>query len=147
MDIVAIGGPENAGEARSFADLFAANGVRAAAAAGILGLRESAALIGAASLFIGMDSGPGHIAAALGVPVVIVSAHPHGASPTHPGAPERFGPWADPSRVLILRTRSHRAPCSDGCETDEPHCILGIAVEDVAGPAERFAEVALKNRA
>ena len=147
MDVVAIGGPDNVGEARAFADLVQANGVRAASTAGVLGLRECAALIGAASLFVGMDSGPAHIAAALGVPVVILSGHPHGASPTHPGAPERFGPWADPSRVLVLRTPAHRAPCSDGCEADEPHCILGIEVDDVAGPVERFAKAALKDRA
>ena len=146
MDVVAIGGPDNTDDARTFADLVTADGVRAAPTAGVLGLRESAALIGGASLFVGMDSGPGHIAAALGVPVVIVSAHPHGASPTHPAAPERFGPWAESSRVLILRAPSHRAPCSDGCEADEPHCILGIAVDDVVGAIERFAEAALKDR-
>ena len=147
MDVVAVGGPDNAREARTFADLVAANGVRAASAAGVLGLRESAALIGAASLFVGMDSGPGHIAAALGVPVVILSGHPDGASPTHPGAPERFGPWADPSSVLILRAPGHRDPCTDGCEADEPHCILGIDVEDVVGGAQRFADKVVTRRA
>jgi heptosyltransferase-2 len=143
MDVVVIGGPDNATEARAFAGRIKVDGVQAASAAGLLGLRENAALIGGASLFLGMDSGPGHIAAALGVPVIIVSAHPYGASPHHPGAPERFGPWADPSRVLILRTPSHRVPCADGCEADEPHCILGIEVDNAGRDVERFATTAL----
>jgi ADP-heptose:LPS heptosyltransferase len=87
-----------------------------------------------------MDSGPGHIAAALGVPVVIVGVHPHGASPGHPAAPERFGPWADPSRVLVLRPPGHADPCRDGCAADEPHCILGLTVDDVVAPVTAFAD-------
>jgi ADP-heptose:LPS heptosyltransferase len=39
---------------------------------GVLSVRESAALIGAASLFIGNDSGPMHLAAAVGTPLVAV---------------------------------------------------------------------------
>ncbi|HET7717180.1 MAG TPA: glycosyltransferase family 9 protein [Bauldia sp.] len=147
LDVVVIGGPNDAAEARALAGRIKVDGVQAASAAGVLNLRESAALIGMAALFIGMDSGPGHIAAALGVPVVVVSAHPPGASPKHPGAPERFGPWADPSRVLILRTPAHRPPCSDGCEADTPHCILGIDVEDAVARVGGFAAAVLANRA
>jgi heptosyltransferase-3 len=39
---------------------------------GILSVRESAALIGTASLFVGNDSGPMHLAAAVGTPLVAV---------------------------------------------------------------------------
>ena len=106
----------------------------------MLGLRGNAALIGEAALFVGMDSGPGHIAAALGVPVVIVGVHPHGASPGHPAAPERFGPWGDPSRVLVLRPPGHHDPCRDGCEADDPHCILGLTVDDAVAAAAVFAK-------
>jgi heptosyltransferase-2 len=105
----------------------------------VLGLRENAALIGRAALFIGMDSGPGHIAAALGVPVVTVGAQPVGASPEHTGAPERFGPWADAARVLVLRPPAHSAPCTDGCDADDPHCILGLAVDEVLPRVLAFA--------
>ena len=103
MDVAVIGGPDDVAGAERVAATIGAHGVRAASTAGVLGLRGNAALIGDAALFVGMDSGPGHIAAALGVPVVIVGVHPHGASPGHPAAPERFGPWGDPSRVLVLR--------------------------------------------
>jgi heptosyltransferase-2 len=143
MDVAVIGGPDDVAEAERVAATVAAQGLRAASSAGVLALRDNAALIGGASLFVGMDSGPGHIASALGVPVVIVGVHPHGASPGHPAAPERFGPWGDPSRVLVLRPPGHRDPCSDGCEANEPHCILGITVDDVVGVVALFAERAL----
>ena len=121
---------------------IAASGVRAASAAGVLGLRENAALAGMAALFIGMDSGPGHIAAALGVPVVTISAHPEGAALGHPGAPERFAPWVPPDRLLVLRPPAHRPPCSDGCDAGAPHCILEIGVADAVPRVLAFASAA-----
>ena len=47
-------------------------GERAVNLCGLLTVRESAALIEAASLFIGHDSGPMHLAAAVGTPLVAV---------------------------------------------------------------------------
>ncbi|MCI5143021.1 MAG: glycosyltransferase family 9 protein [Candidatus Electrothrix sp. ATG1] len=56
-------------------------------AAGRLTLPQSAALIQHASLYIGLDSGPMHIAALAGTPVVALFG------PTHPS---RVGPYSDP---------------------------------------------------
>ena len=42
---------------------------------------------------VGNDTGPMHIAAALGVPVVEISCHPIFESKKHHNAPERFGPY------------------------------------------------------
>jgi heptosyltransferase-2 len=145
--VAVIGGPDNAAAAERVAAEVGEKGLRAASSASVLGLRGNAALIGGAALFIGMDSGPGHIAAALGVPVVIVGVHPHGASPAHPAAPERFGPWADASRVLVLRPPGHHDPCPDGCEADDPHCILGLTVDDAVAATAVFAEGVLSDRA
>jgi len=139
MDVAVIGGPGDGHAAGAVAERIGTTGVRAAATAGVLGLRENAALVAGAALFIGMDSGPGHIAAAFGVPAAILGAHPDGASPSHASAPERFGPWAGPDRVLLLRPPAHRAPCADGCEADGPHCILEIAVDDAVGRVLGFA--------
>ena len=140
MDAAVIGGPENVAAADEVAAMIAASGVPAASTAGVLGLRENAALAGAAALFVGMDSGPGHVASALGAPVVILGAHPEGASPSHPSAPERFGPWADPDSVLLLRPAAHRPLCTDGCVADTPHCILELAVDDVIPAVLAFAD-------
>lgn len=54
-------------------------------------LRELKGLLAQAQIFIGNDSGPAHIAAAFGVPVVAI----FGAS-----NPETWGPWRTEARVL-----------------------------------------------
>ncbi len=145
MVVVVVGGPDTSAGAEQVAAGIRAEGVDAASSAAVLRLRGNAALIGQAALFIGMDSGPGHIAAALGVPVVIVGVHPHGAAPGHPAAPERFGPWVDPARVLVLRPPGYREPCGDGCEADEPHCILGVTVDDAFAATAAFADTVLSD--
>lgn len=81
-----------------------------------------------AHAFIGNDSGPMHVAASLDIPVVGISPHPIGGDSSHRNAPERFGPWA--SRALMIRPLAS-APCTDACERSEPHCILGVSVQDV----------------
>ncbi len=50
--------------------LQAAAGDRVVIAAGLLGLRQSAALIAQLDLYVGVDTGPTHIAGALGIPMV-----------------------------------------------------------------------------
>lgn len=73
--------------------------------AGRLTLKELAALMARARLFIGMDSAPMHIAAAVGTPVVALFG-PSGAN--------IWGPWQVPARVI---TSDHSCrPCGlDGC--------------------------------
>lgn len=79
-------------------------GIRAAMAApshslaGTLGLAELAALIERAPLLIANNTGPVHVAAAVGTPVVDLYAL---TNPQHT-------PWAVPCRVL-----SHEVPCRD----------------------------------
>jgi ADP-heptose:LPS heptosyltransferase len=101
---------------------------------GALPLLSSAALIARSELYIGMDTGPMHMAAALGVPVVEISCHPLSGSADHPNSPDRFGPYATRNRVL--RPAKPLAPCTDGCEADrEPHCIMQVAASDVIAAA------------
>ncbi len=54
-------------------------------------LCEAAALIARAAVFVGNDSGLGHIAAAQGVPTVTVFG---------PGQPQRYRPWGQHVRVV-----------------------------------------------
>lgn len=54
-------------------------------------LDEIMSLVKSAALFIGNDSGPAHMAAAFGVPVVVLFAD---------SDPEIWGPWRNPGRVL-----------------------------------------------
>jgi heptosyltransferase-2 len=94
-------------------------------AAGDLPLLASAALIGRAALYIGLDTGPMHMAAAAAVPVVEIACHPVSGTVDHCNAPERFGPYATPHR--ILRPARPLPPCGDSCTLDsESHCIRQV---------------------
>ena len=72
---------------------------------GNLSIRELAALIGKARIFVGMDSAPMHIAAAMGTPTIALFG---------PSGEIEWGPWQVTHRVV---TSSHPCrPCGrDGC--------------------------------
>jgi ADP-heptose:LPS heptosyltransferase len=98
---------------------------------GRIPLRQIAAVIRRCELFIGNDSGLGHVAAAVGTPTVIVSCHPVGAPSDHVNAPERYQPIG--GRSVVVRPASPRdAHCAAGCiPADEPCCITQVPVEEV----------------
>lgn len=64
-------------------------------AVGRLSLRQSAALLQRARLLISNDSGPVHLAAAVGTPVLALFGAAHG-----PAGPGRWGPWGEGHTVL-----------------------------------------------
>ena len=113
-----------AGLARSAVDL-----------SGQLSLKELAALAGRARLFIGVDSAPMHIAAAMGTPVVALFG---------PSGDKEWGPWGVPSRVIVSQDHPCR-PCGiDGCGGGKvsdclvslpPATVLAAARELLAEPA------------
>ncbi|MBT3191839.1 MAG: glycosyltransferase family 9 protein [Verrucomicrobia bacterium] len=97
--------------------------------AGVLSLRESCALLERCCCFLGNDSGPMHMAAAVGVPVIEVSCHPAGGSVEHANAPERFGPLGVEHRVC--RPNEPASPCVAACEEEVAHCILSVSIDAV----------------
>ena len=123
LGIVVIGGPREAERAAAFARKV---GHDAVSGAGMLGMRGSAALIARASAFIGMDSGPAHIAAAVGTPVAVLSCHPVGGAADHANAPERFAPRGSAGAAVVIRPARTTAPCRGGCAANEAHCILAL---------------------
>ena len=73
---------------------------------GMLSLKELAALTGRARLFIGVDSAPMHIAAAMGTPAVALFG---------PSGEIEWGPWQVAQRVVVSQHHPCR-PCGmDGC--------------------------------
>ncbi|GAA5512849.1 hypothetical protein Dcar01_01573 [Deinococcus carri] len=92
--------------------------------AGELGLEELAALIARAPLLISNNTGPAHMAAALGTPVVDLYAL---TNPQHT-------PWQVPSRVL-----SHDVECrwcySSVCRTGHHLCLRGVPPGEVVAAA------------
>lgn len=141
MDVVVIGSPEHAPAAAAFARSV---GPGAASAAGRLGLRQSAALTARAAALFGMDSSPGHIAAALGTPVAVVFANADDGSRRHVGAPRRFAPRGDPAWIRVIQPATSLLPCVDGCDADAPHCITMVDVDIVYRGLERFIGDAIR---
>lgn len=91
--------------------------------AGQLSLKELAALAARARLFIGVDSAPMHIAAAMGTPVVALFG---------PSGDKEWGPWGVPHRVVASTTHSCR-PCGlDGCAGSKvSDCLVSLPLTQV----------------
>lgn len=92
---------------------------------GKLSLKELAALTSGARLFIGVDSAPMHIAAAVGTPVVAVFG---------PSDERVWGPWKVPSTVIALTEQYPCRPCGlDGCGGGKvSECLTSIDVQRMA---------------
>jgi ADP-heptose:LPS heptosyltransferase len=99
--VLAIGGRDLARPGEQLAASLGAAGINLA---GKLTLPETAALLGGCDLFIGNDSGPMHLAAATGIPVVELSGFPADGPEMHAGSPKRIGPWC--ARRAIVQPRS-----------------------------------------
>ena len=126
--IVVVGGDSDRAAQQSMTQALGPG--RVIGLAGATTLRQSAAVLERCDLFVGNDSGPMHLAAAAGIPVVEVSCHPRSGSVAHHNAPERFGPWGVPATVL--RPEHGLAGCEQGCVHPEPHCIMEVSAEAVA---------------
>ena len=88
-------------------------------------ISELIALTRKARLFIGGDTGPMHLAAALGVPVVALFG---------PTDPVRNGPFG--TRSIVLRHAVSRTSLSHRNEADPG--LMAIATEEVVAPARRL---------
>ena len=96
---------------------------------GMLSLKELAALTAQARLFIGVDSAPMHIAAAMGTPVVALFG---------PSGEAQWGPWMTPNRVVTSRHPCR--PCgNDGCGGSKvSECLTTLPVEQVLAAANEL---------
>ena len=105
-------------------DVRARMAVPSHALVGELGLEELAALIGLAPIVISNNTGPAHIAAAMGTPVVDLYAL---TNPQHT-------PWAVPSRVLF-----HDVPCKwcykSVCPLGHQDCLRLVSPDAVVRAA------------
>jgi lipopolysaccharide heptosyltransferase II len=101
-----------------------------------LPLREFMAVLKRCQVLICNDSGPMHIATALGVPVVAIFG---------PTEPAWFGPLGPNNRVVIQPGFWCR-PCFDYCQFDEPYCMRVISVDSVCAAAESTLNVLMQRR-
>jgi len=123
-----IGGPEDGAAGQTIAT---AAGTQAINLCGGPTLNQLAALLQRAGVYIGNDTGTMHLAAAAGLPCVVISCHPLGGSPAHANSMERFHPWGVPFRYA--RPHPIERACRGGCRSAAAHCILNVSVDDVLG--------------
>ena len=94
---------------------------------------QFAAALAEARLFVGNDSGPAHMAAALGRPLVVIFGS--SSSPI-------WGPWqpqAAHPQASVVQNKFECNPCpGDHCyKFAQPECILSITFEQVKAAVER----------
>ena len=100
---------------------------------GALSIRALKSLLAGASLFVGNDSGPAHIAAAFGVPCAVVFGSSNSAV---------WHPWRTEHEVV--ETDWDCKPCpGDRCYAfDEPRCILSVEARQVERAVNRLLAAA-----
>ena len=100
---------------------------------GRLDLATLAAVLGRLDLFVTGDTGPMHLAAAVGTPLVALFG---------PSDPRRYGPVGSPHEVLRIDL-----PCSPcgmvrlppvRCRNRVPECLDGIGVDEVVAAGDRL---------
>jgi heptosyltransferase-2 len=96
-------------------------------------LREVCAVLQRCHLFLGNDSGPAHMAAAMNCTTIVISRHPRNGDPNHPNSPLRFAPYCSEYRVLQPVTGLD--DCVTECRSRRPHCITGVSGEEVVAAA------------
>jgi lipopolysaccharide heptosyltransferase II len=119
LPVCLTGGPDDRGAAeRARARL---GGARVRDLVGATSLRELVALSARARLFVGCDTGPMHLAAAQGVPVVALFG---------PADPARTGPFG--AGHVVVRVPPSCAPCGRKlCNQSRHACMEDIDVERV----------------
>jgi ADP-heptose:LPS heptosyltransferase len=84
-------------------------------------LPQLLATLASADRFLGNDSGPGHLAALLGVPTFTIFG---------PQLPELFAPQ-HPAAAWIEGAPCPHKPCFDACRFAAPHCIQSLGMDAV----------------
>jgi heptosyltransferase-3 len=100
---------------------------------GLLSLKELAALTARARLFVGVDSAPMHMAAAMGTPVVAIFG---------PSGDREWGPWGGEHRV-VASTRHPCRPCGlAGCNDSKvSECLTTLPVAQVLAACEELLAI------
>mgnify|MGYP001544332006 CR=1 FL=1 len=88
------------------------------------------ASLAGAERFVGNDSGPGHLAALLGVPTFTIFG---------PQLPELFAPQ-HPKSAWIEGAPCPCKPCFDSCRFPMPFCIREVSVDAVWAKLQTWLE-------
>jgi ADP-heptose:LPS heptosyltransferase len=134
--IIVTGGPQ---ETDLVAQVVAASSGSAQGLAGRLTLGGLSALYRRAALVVAIDSGPLHLASAVGTPVVGIYG---------PADPLEFGPWGAPDQSAVVMTRLPCQPCRSLDQPPcgalvQPECLRLVDVESVMAAIARLPVPAL----
>jgi heptosyltransferase-2 len=140
--IVVVGGESDRAEAQVVLRAAGSHGIDAV---GRTTVRQMAALIERCRVFVGNDSGPMHLAAALDVSVLALFG---------PGTPVRTAPWMDPRRFTALTNNYPCSPCRQDffrecapAPSGKPMCLESIDAARAAAALDDLLERAAPVRA
>ncbi|MGA9351695.1 MAG: glycosyltransferase family 9 protein, partial [Anaerolineae bacterium] len=126
--VILTGSVEESPLCRAVAEQMTARPIVAAGETSLGGL---AAIMARCQLVLGVDSGPLHLAVAMGTPTV------HLFGPVDSRA---FGPWGDPAHHIVVTSEMDCIPCNRldyaPAELDQHPCVRNITVEQVLEAAE-----------
>jgi heptosyltransferase-2 len=123
--VVLVGGDDDRATARAIAGSAPTEGLEDWT--GLFDLRQLAALLERAALFVGADSGPAHLAAAVGAPVVVLFSGTNDA--------QQWRPWGQ--RVTVVRQAVPCAPCHrEDCPLVGHPCLSGLTPDAVMRAVE-----------
>jgi heptosyltransferase-3 len=109
-------------------ELLSKMSARAIDLSGQLTLQELGALSSRARLFLGVDSAPMHMAAAVGTPVIGIFG---------PSSEVLWGPWCE-RKLILSRDLSCRLPCQNKQACPHHDCLRAMTVEMVWPRTESF---------
>jgi ADP-heptose:LPS heptosyltransferase len=129
MTVVLTGGPAE----RDLVDTIAAAMRRPPLiSVGEASIGQLTALYARCTLVLGVDSGPLHLAVAAGTPTIALFG---------PGDWQRFGPWGDRERQIVVRSGLWCSPCGvlDACPrgTAPSECMALIRARDVLASIDK----------
>lgn len=133
MAIVILSGP---GDAAIGQELYSGLNERATLIAGTTTFVETVALLSHARIFLGNDSGPGHIAGALGIPTLTIFASLMDSDPDGPSSVIRIHPLGP--RTTFCTPMKCTPPCTGFCTATTAHCIENVTEEMVLQETERL---------
>jgi len=123
VKVIIFGGPQDCDITGEVASLMKSSSINLA---GKITLRELAAIIARCNVFITNDTGPMHIAAAVGTKVVAIFGSTD---------PVRTSPWGEGH--IIVKKEVECSPClKPFCLRNDYKCLDMITVEDVLGLIE-----------
>jgi len=117
--VAIVGGADRDDRAHA-SRLAAAIGPRAVSIAGLYGISRDAAILERAALVLALDSGPAHIARAVGAPTIVLFG---------PGSP---AVWTPPGALAIQRATGCFGCRQPRCFQERRECMLDLTPASVA---------------